>query len=745
MMKMNFKKNIVELLSPAGSIESFKAACAAQADAIYMGLDKFNARTMAKNFDVDKYIECIEYAHFRGIKVYLTLNTLINESEVDEALELLSKLYSKGLDAVILQDIGLATLIHRLFPDLHMHASTQMSVYSLEQVKLLEKLGFKRVVLARELSISEIEYICSNCDAQIEVFVHGALCVSMSGQCLLSSVIGNRSANKGACAQPCRMKYSLFDSKDKEIYSGKYLLSKKDIYGLEHINRLIKASVTSLKLEGRNKTPEYVYGVTKTYRKYIDYNNENIVDEKDRYILKQLFNRNGLSDGYLSGIKYRDSISELSPKNTGVYLGKVISTHKKYVKVKLEENISLHDGVEIYSKDSVVSNIVTCIKDENGKILNKEIEKGNYVFLGDFKQKVEKGDRIYKTSCYKLNNSLKNDFENNNRQVKYTIDISISSNKPIEVSIIDSNISFSYDYVPQLAKTKALTEADIFNSFSKTLDEPFKFESINIKLDNDLFIPTSILNDLRRTTIEKIKDSIRINNDCSVVDRLDKVKEELFKEAKIDKKIINKDSDTFFVYKYDKKIDYIKEYLNKYGRKPNLIYFNISDYYLNREDILKKYNNKTEIYVYIQNFVGYNLDKIIKENIELFLKDKISGVMIGSFQHFELLKNLKKKYNFKLVADYSFNITNIYSAYSLLNLGFDKITPSVELSIGELKNIISKIPCEVVSDVITVMTSRYCILGSFVGDKTEVSNCKRPCKNLYYLKDLHRSKILYFM
>ena len=322
------KRNI-EVLSPAGNYDSFVAACQNGADAIYMGLGKYNAREMAKNFDLDEYIKAIEYAHLRGIKVYLTLNTLMYDDEINEALKLVLKLYNNGLDAVIVQDIGLFYLIHKMLPNLHIHASTQMSVYSLEQVKLLEKLGFKRVVLARELSIKEIEYICKNTNVEIEVFVHGALCVSFSGQCLLSETIGNRSANRGRCAQPCRMKYTLYNVKGKKLQESTYILSKKDIFGLEYIEKLINAGVTSLKIEGRNKNPEYVALVTSMYRKYvtkcIDKNESKPIsfDNNDIHTLLQMFNRNGKSSGYLDGIKYKDSITLMSPKNTGVYLGEV--------------------------------------------------------------------------------------------------------------------------------------------------------------------------------------------------------------------------------------------------------------------------------------------------------------------------------------------------------------------------------------------------------------------------------------
>lgn len=284
-------KKEIELLSPAGNIDSFKAAINAGADAIYMGVNRFNARQMAKNFTIDEYIKCINYAHILGVKVYLTINTLMHDDEIKDAIDLVIKLYSKGLDAIIVQDIGFLKAIHMIVPQLPIHASTQMSIYNLEQVKFLEKLGVRRVVLARELSLKEIEYICNNTSLEIEVFIHGALCVSYSGQCMLSSSIGDRSANRGACAQPCRMRYSLYDSSNNKIISDKYLLSKKDIYGLEYITKLKTIGVKSLKIEGRNKTPEYVAQVTKTYRKYIDKEKYENIDANDKYNLKQIFNR----------------------------------------------------------------------------------------------------------------------------------------------------------------------------------------------------------------------------------------------------------------------------------------------------------------------------------------------------------------------------------------------------------------------------------------------------------------------
>lgn len=717
--------NKIELLSPAGSIESFKAACQNGADAVYMGVDKYNARAMAVNFGINEYIECIEYAHIRGIKVYLTLNTLMYDDEIKEALDIVLKLYSKGLDAVIIQDIGLGMLIHKLIPKLPLHASTQMSVYSLDQVKYLEGIGFKRVVLARELSVDEIEYICKNTNLEIEVFIHGALCVSVSGQCLLSSTIGNRSANRGRCAQPCRMKYSLYNSKGKELISNSYILSKKDIFGLEYVNKLKEIGVTSLKIEGRNKNPEYVAGVTKNYRNAINNN----INSNTKQELMQLFNRGGISIGYFDGVKYKNSISLLSPKNTGIFLGKVIDKKGVYVKLKLEEDIDMHDGFEIYSEDKVISNIVTCIKNDKYVNVNSNMKKGEYVWIGDVKKSVKTGSNIYKTSSDKLNKKYRLTYSNNveNIKNKVEVEINILKDKKIFAKVFLNNIciNIDIDYIPQLANNKEIDKEAVISAFSKTQDIPFIFDFKKINIDNKLFVPVSILNELRRKIVYEILKSYKINinvsNEEKLVEKL--LNEEVVQNIKI------KDSNKVnakFLYKYDNKVNYAKV---------DRLYIDICDYIKYREDILEKYKN-VQIYIVIPNVVLSNKRKIILDNIDEIFKDNISGVLLGSFEFFKLVLEKKKQYNFVLVADYTLNISNIYSATFLVKEGFDVITPSYDMSITNIENMSRYVNVEIVEDYITVMTSRYCILGSMLEDRKENKNCSMPClKDRFYLKD----------
>ena len=717
-----------ELLAPAGNLESFKAAVENGADAVYMGLGKYNARQMANNFTFDEYVDAIKYAHIRGTKVYLTLNTLMYNSEVKEALTLLLKLYSHGIDGVIVQDIGLAMLIRKIIPDLHIHASTQMSVHNLNQVKFFEKCGFSRVILSRELTLDEIEEICKNTSMEVEVFVHGALCVSYSGQCLMSSMIGGRSGNRGVCAQPCRMKYSLYDQNDKCIEKERYLLSKKDIFGLEYLSKLTKIGVKSFKIEGRNKSAVYVGLVTNKYRKYIDENIDN-VDEQDKLELMQMFNRDGISSGYFDGVKYKSSITLNSPKNMGLLLGKIITQKKEYVKLKLMQDINLHDGIEIYSDGEVTSTIVTCIKDEQFNTMNKKVNKGTIVWIGDINNKVKFDSLIYKTSSYELNEAVKKTYTLNNFKKKISLHakILIKSDMPIEIDIDKHNIKCSIDYNPEIAKTKPIDKKYLIDALSKTNDTPYVFEDIDIILDDNLYVPISKLNQLRRQAIEKLEDSYKI--DIDINDKLNNLDKYLNieDEYKLNCKE-NEIKEAVYVYKYNAN----KQYLSKNTKR---IYINISDIIGKEKDIFEKYKD-INVYICIPNIVNKNLNSYIINNIENLIKYGTSGFLVGNIGYINMLHELKQKYNIEIIADYSLNISNIYSAIFLKTIGFDVITMSLELPEELINEISDVIKVELVKDYVTVMSSRYCILGSFISDREKLQKCNMPCvNNGYYLKD----------
>ncbi len=312
---------MIELLSPVGDFECLKAAVQNGADSVYFGANLFSARAFAHNFDEAELKKAIEYAKLRGVKTNLTLNTLIKDNEFDNAIKLASKAYEFGIDAIIIQDLGLAKKLIELFPDLPMHGSTQMTIHNLNGALKLQELGFKRVVLSRELSLTEIEYICKNTSIEIECFVHGALCISYSGQCLFSSMLGGRSGNRGKCAGPCRLPYKLIEN-DKAIDSG-YLLNTRDLCGLEFLPQLINAGVDCLKIEGRMKSPEYVATVTNIYRKYIDLaysKNDFNINIEDKKTLLQAFNRGNFSSGHLDSSENRNLVFKKKPNNMGLLL-----------------------------------------------------------------------------------------------------------------------------------------------------------------------------------------------------------------------------------------------------------------------------------------------------------------------------------------------------------------------------------------------------------------------------------------
>ena len=343
-----------ELLAPVGDWDCLLAAVQNGADSVYFGATLFNARASAKNFDLDTLKKAIEYCKIRNINTFLTLNILIKNNEFKDAISLAKKAYEFGIDGIIVQDLGLATFLIKNFPDLPIHASTQMTVHNLEGVKELSSLGFKRVVLAREISIDEIKYICKNSDIEIETFIHGALCISYSGQCLFSSTIGGRSGNRGQCAGPCRLPYKLLcdnnSNKKETVMDAGYLLSPKDLCALEYLPELINAGVKCFKIEGRLKSPEYVATVTRIYRKYIDkvFNNEDyIIDENDVKDLLQIFNRGGFSAGHLDSKPNKNLIFKERPNNIGLFLGNIskYNANKGHITLTLNEELQVGDSI----------------------------------------------------------------------------------------------------------------------------------------------------------------------------------------------------------------------------------------------------------------------------------------------------------------------------------------------------------------------------------------------------------------
>ncbi|MCO5384213.1 MAG: U32 family peptidase [Methanosarcina barkeri] len=401
-----------ELLAPAGSMEALVAAVENGADAVYLGAWAFSARGYASNFSEKELEEAIDYAHLRGVKVYVTVNILLKEREVENALKLLSCLREMGADAVIVQDLGLISLAGKYLPDLPLHASTQMTLHNSEGVNFVKKLGINRVVLSRESSLEEIKRIKEKTGTEIEVFIHGALCISYSGQCLLSSLIGGRSGNRGYCAQPCRKKYRLYCEGKQIQTSGSYLLSPKDLNTTPGLGALIEAGIESLKIEGRMKRPEYVAGVVRIYSHLIDRYIENpagyFVSEEEQETLTQLFNR-GFTQGYFFENPRWELISRENPHNRGIPAGKVVGYDRlsSRIRVKLSRPLRLGDGIMVENaetrpedKGKIISSMYT------GKGPVYSAGKGDIIEI-PFDSRAQSGSTVYRTHDKKLMDSLK--------------------------------------------------------------------------------------------------------------------------------------------------------------------------------------------------------------------------------------------------------------------------------------------------------------------------------------------------
>ena len=718
----------VELLSPVGDFECLKAAVQNGANAVYLGSADFNARYSAKNFSIEELEQAIDYAHLRNVKVFLTLNTLIKNEEFNDALELAGKAYELGIDGIIVQDLGLANFLIKNIPDLPIHASTQMTCHNLSGAKELEKAGFKRIVLSRELSLSEIEHITSNTSCEIEVFTHGALCISYSGQCLYSSLIGGRSGNRGKCAQGCRLPYTLIEN-DYEIDKG-YLLSPRDLCSLELLPELINTGITSLKIEGRMKAPEYVATVTKIYRKYIDkiYNEEPyVIEEQDKKDLLQVFNRGGFSTGHLANEANKELVFKDKPNNMGIYIGNVYNYNgnKGHIKLTLQEEVCVGDTISFEREGSkyTISELMEVESDKN-LISAKPGEK---VTIGRMKGNIKPGDKIYKLSSKELLNRVKENLSQENLKYPINAILDVHLDKPIKLQIFDDNqntIELVSEDTPQIAINAPITKERLEKQLNKLTDTPFYFNNIKINLDDNLFVPhISSINELRRNAINEYTKLLNDKYKRNKVENLTfEYNNNPNNETEINHKIclLLNILNTNFDYSTLGNID--KLYIP-------LKYFHSKEY----SSVLELLSNKFNTYIYLPSILKPNFKNLFKDTIENALnKYVIKGFVVSNIGYLDMLEEYKKDYEF--IGNYNLNIFN---NETIKNLNVDAITISPELNKDEINSIAvnTNIPTEfIVYGNLPLMTSSYCLLGKANRCYPE---CGQKCslQNKYYLKD----------
>ena len=502
-------KKRIELLAPAGGMEQLIAAVENGADAVYLGGHLFNARMNAGNFGETEMKDAVAYAHQRGVQIHVTMNTLLTSEELPEALDYAAFLYEAGVDALIVQDLGLARLIHEFMPDLPLHLSTQGTVYDLAGVETARRLGFVRVVLARELSLEEIRDICGETESEIEVFVHGALCVCYSGQCQLSRYIGGRSGNRGMCAQPCRLPYKTLDARGKSVDTIAHPLSPRDQCQIDHLPELIEAGVASLKIEGRMKSADYVGVVVSIYRKYIDQYYEKgriTVDPADRRALEQIFNRGAFTDGYMRQEDGMELMTEGLPKHQGVLCGEVIRRVKgtDLVDVRLTGELTMGDGVEIHG-EKLCGNVVTYYK------ANKD-----GVRIGDIRGTVKPGDPVYRISSRKQLDQIRRTYDGkdlktadkNGRKTEVSVRVIDEGAWIRLVFTHESGVSVSVESEVLEFSDQSLDLARMEQSLRKSGNTPFRIRSVKFMGEFFYALKVSAMNGLRREGLEKLSEEL---------------------------------------------------------------------------------------------------------------------------------------------------------------------------------------------------------------------------------------------
>ena len=741
---------MIDLLAPVGDFECLKAAVQNGADSVYFGSDLFSARAFAHNFDINELKEAIEYAKIRGVKTNLTLNILLKDSEFDSAVQLALKAYEFGIDAIIVQDLGLAIKLIKILPNLPIHASTQMSIHNLNGALELQKLGFKRVVLARELSIAEITHISKNTHIETECFIHGALCVSYSGQCLFSSLIGGRSGNRGKCAGPCRLSYDLLEN-NKKIDSG-YLLNTKDLCGLEYIPDMISAGVNCLKIEGRMKSPEYVATVTRIYRKYIDLalsSSPYEINENDKKDLLQVFNRGMSSCGHLNNKPNRKIVFKEKPNHMGLFLGTVqkYNKNKGYITLKLKEPISIGDRISFENESG--SYTISELMDKNNNI--KETKPNQIVTIGRAKGNINLGDKIYKISSKELIDKSFESLKNENKKIPLNCNIIIKKDLPISIGITspsklieykDINIKCELPYIPEEALNKPIDKETIIKQISKTNNTPYVFNKIKIELDNNLHLSKlSMLNELRRTSLDKVyeyaisKINRKLPNNIS--------KENTPKNITLNnmRKYATNLSNT-----RNKKISLLLNIINldfDYTNLENIdnIYIPLK-YFADKkyENILEILTTKANLYIYFPTILKENYKNIFysvaRKTVE---KYDIKGFVVSNIGNIKMLNDLFQdvKQHFKIVSNYTFNVFNSNTVLELKKIDISRFTLSPESDNETLSDLCNYNYLQkelIVYGKTPLLNMNYCLIG---GSNKCYPECKAKCKtnNTYYLHD----------
>ena len=620
-----------ELLVPAGNMECLREAVYNGCDAVYLACKNFGARKFANNFDNQEIIEAIKFCHLYGVKIYVTMNTLVKNNEVESFIEQAKFLHKNGVDALIVQDFGMICLLREKFPSLEIHASTQANISSEDVCKLYYDLGVKRVVFSRELSIDEIDSI--DVPIEKEAFIHGALCISYSGCCLMSSMLGGRSGNRGECAGSCRLPYTL-EKNGSVLCKNKYLLSTKELNTSSKIDRLLDSSIYSFKIEGRMKSPLYVGFITNFYRHLIDRKEFDLDKETDK--LKTIFNRE-FTVGRMFNEKDNDFMNIESPNHKGLNIGEVIGINKDKIKIKLNEGYTLnqYDAIRFIGEDKGF--IINYLYDEKDKLINSS----DNICLVDNKVDLKEKCIVSKTQDFKLEEEYSR--LENKRRVNINIKVNAYIDKKLFIEFSDgiNSVSMHGDNV-QKAINSSMSKDDIKRQLAKLGNTPFICNDFSIDCDDNIFISVRELNEIRRNLSERLIE-VRQNNIVDIVE----------KEIVFDKENFDVSNCNCFTVRNKSQLEKCLKYNSRI--------------YVVDRDLYEEYKDNSNIYYYVPRE---------KFDIKSNLVDKS---LVSDYS----------KYDEDVIGNYTLNVFNIYTAYYLKKIGVKRICLSVELSEDELLEFIN--------------------------------------------------------
>jgi U32 family peptidase len=725
-----------ELLAPAGNWECAKAAVENGADAIYFGLEKFNARMRADNFTVADLPELMAWLHQRGVKGYLTINTLIFTEELPAVEKYLQSAILAGVDAAIVQDVGLCRLIRQLSPDFPIHASTQMTITSAAGVEFAHELGCNLVVLARECSIAEINKIQQQLTAKqiampLEVFVHGALCVAYSGQCLTSEALGGRSANRGECAQACRMPYDLIvDDRPIDLGDRQYLLSPQDLSGLAVLPELVATGVSSLKIEGRLKNPEYVASVTQVYRSYLDRLQQSLgqkvieVSDKDSYQLEMAFSR-GLYSGWFKGIDNQELVHARFGKKRGVYIGEVTKLNSS------QDAVSIRSIAPIKAGDGVVFDRGHPESSEQGGRVYEVFKGANpradiMLTFGsnaiDFRR-INIGDKVWKTSDPELDKEIRKTYAGDIPKFQRAIDIEIHGelNTPLIAIATDETghiVKVESTQLLTAAIDRPLTDEKLIEQFSRLGNTPFKLGNIHNRIQGNLIVPVSNLNQMRREIVEKLT-AFRAQPPQWEIE-LDLALTDLYP--------------TDFIQRLEppqlnvliRKLDNLESVIDA---GINTIYCEFTDPKQYKTAVSICREKSTELKRKIEIFI---VPPRITKHGENWILDalrisKPDGYLIGNYDQLKYFKTERCIGNFNL------NVANpITVEYFHHNYQLDRLTAAYDLNIDQLCSLIRACHRDrleiTIHQHMPMFHMEHCVFCAFLSDGKDYTNCGRPCE-----------------